>query len=122
MKKILLSLMVILVGMSTCIAAGSKSTMPATVEASASYRVSVPQGMYINPDNRRMWIKINDTWVRITNGDNSREYNIAQCEQDYDNNYVLTLTDRDGYRYSIMVYPNKQSLYYNGVKYNKSPY
>lgn len=99
-----------------CMASETGSTATTYVEASASYRASVPTGNYYAGSD---FIMIRDTWVRIVISGSSCEYDIVQCERDNNDNYAITIKDKNGNRESITVYPNKSALYYDGSKFVK---
>ena len=112
MKKILVSLVVML----TCIIIFASETpmisISSTSLASSSLHVKIPTGVFFNGYD---FVKVESTWVRICIGRQSSEYSIKKVEMDPYGNYVLILPEGE----SITITSNGKSLYYKGSKYSK---
>lgn len=112
MKKIVIIVCTIVLGISFCIASqsDSKADALATVEMSTA-GVNVPTGVFFNGSN---FIKVESTWLRIVINGQMKEYSF-HAEVDPYGNYALTF----GNGQSLTIYSGGRSLYYNGTTYSK---
>lgn len=113
MKKIVIIVCTIVLGISFCIASqsDSKASAFATVEISTGVNVPVPTGVFFNDSD---FIKIERTWLRIVINRQMREYSF-RAEKNPFGNYALTFGDDE----CIIIAADGVSLYYNGATYSR---
>ncbi len=112
MKKIVIIVCTIVLGISFCIAGQSDSKAPAfvTVEMSTA-GVNVPTGVFFNGSD---FIKVESSWLRIVINRQMKEYTF-HAEMDPYGNYALTFGDGE----CITIYSNGTSLNYKGTTYSR---
>ncbi len=112
MKKIVIIVCTIVLGISFCIAGQSDSKEIAFATADVSTAgVNVPTGVFFNGSD---FIKIESSWLRIVINRQMKEYSFRAQKDPY-GNYALTFGDGE----SITIYSNGVSLYYNGTTYSR---